>query len=446
MVMFELLNGLAAELKPQAVDFCQRLIRTPSISGDEKLVADLYLAEMKKLAYDEVFRDHWGNVVGIIKGNEPGPTIMYNSHLDHVDAGDPSEWGGYHPYGGEIDVVEVDNQDCTAKEMAEVVHGRAASDTKGGGASQIYAGAVLLKLRELGYKLRGNFMFTGVVLEEPAEQLGMIKLIDETFPQRGLDYHCVVSSEATSLKIYLGHRGKMDIVVTVYGRTAHGSTPWLGVNAVNKATKLINKIEHDLVKTFPTDPDLGSASIALTNISCTPGALAIIPDRCYLTFDRRLHPQETAESCIQEIQKLIHQLATEDLEFKADVEVATTLRTSYTGKSAAVPCIKEAWKISPEHPVVKTAASALQLVGQPVKFGYWDFGTDLSKVCVTDGKPAIGYSPMQEQYCHRPIDKVRTDYIEKGIAGNVAIFLKLMELPMEQFKENIESIDGILQK
>ena len=312
--MFSLLNQIAKELKPQAVDFCQRLIRTPSISGDEEAVADIYLAEMEKLGYNQVFRDDWGNVVGIIEGDEPGPTIMFNCHLDHVDIGDPSEWGGYEPYGGEIDEIEVDNQDNTGLELAEVIHGRAASDTKGGGATQVYGGAVLLELRKKGYKLKGNYMFTGVVLEEPAEQLGMIKLIDETFPKKALDYDCVVSAEATSLNIYLGHRGKMEILVTVYGRTSHGSSPWLGINAVNKATKLINKIEDDLVKRFPVDSELGKASIALTNITCTPGALAIIPDRCYLTYDRRLHPDETPESCVREIQELIDQIAKEILE------------------------------------------------------------------------------------------------------------------------------------
>ncbi len=67
-------------------------------------MADLYLEEMKKLEFDHILRDEWGNVIGIVEGNEPGPTIMYNAHLDHVDTGDISEWGGYDPYGAEIDI------------------------------------------------------------------------------------------------------------------------------------------------------------------------------------------------------------------------------------------------------------------------------------------------------------------------------------------------------
>ncbi len=431
--MYEKLNNISSELLPEVVDFCQRLIRMPSVTGDEKGVADLYLAEMEKLGYDDVFRDEWGNVIGIIKGNEPGPTIMYNAHLDHVDPGDYSAWEGYDPYGGAIDESEMENQDRDGIETAKVIHGRGASDTKGGGACQIYAGAALLKLREMGFKIKGDYMFTGVVLEEPAEQLGMIKLLDETLPQKGLKYDGVVSCEATGLKLYLGHRGRLEMKVTVHGVTSHASSPWLGVNAVNKATGFIEKLEEAVAENAKKDPDLGHSSIALTIINCTPGSLSIVPDRCAINYDRRFVPGETAQSCIDEVQKVINDMSATDPKFKAAVEISAVPRTSYTGKTETVPNIKQAWKIDREHAFVLKAAEALKEMDQPVKYGYWDFGTDLAVVCGRDKKPAIGYSPMQEFYCHRPIDKVRIDYMEKAIAGNVSIFLKLTELPSDAF-------------
>ena len=431
--MFAELTELAAELKPAAVDFCQRLIHVPALSGREKGVADLYLAEMIKLGFDEVFRDDWGNVIGIVKGNEPGPTIMYNCHLDHVDPGDYSEWQGYDPYGAVIDIDDMENQDGTALEKTEVIHGRAAADVKGGGACQIYSGAMLLKLRARGCKIAGNFMFTGVVLEEPAEQLGMIKLLDETLPAKGLSFDGVVSCEATGLKLYLGHRGRVELKVTVEGITSHGSAPWLGINAVNKAAKFIEKVETAVSENALIDEHLGHSSIALTNIACSPGSMCIVPDRCCITYDRRLVPGETPESCVKQIQDIIDECSSLDANFRATVEIAAESRNSYTGKSAALPNIKEAWKISENHLFVKAASIGLAGIKQPIKYGYWDFGTDLSVVCGRNHKPAIGYSPMQELYCHRPIDKVRIDYMEKALAGNIAIFLELCRLPEDAF-------------
>ncbi|SMP43764.1 M20/M25/M40 family metallo-hydrolase [Anoxynatronum buryatiense] len=427
------LQAYAEELKPQTMDFCQRLLRIPALPGEEKELADLYLKEMEKLGYDEVFRDDWGNVVGLIKGTEEGPTIMFNSHLDHVDPGDYSEWGGYDPYGGAIDVTEVVNQDEMDTEMAEVIHGRGAADVKGGAACQVYAGSALLKLRKEGMPLKGTFMFSCVVLEEPAEQLGMKMLIDETLPEKGLEYHGVVSSEATSLKLILGHRGRVEMKVTIYGVTSHGSAPWLGVNAVNKSTRFIDRVEEVVRKNAQTDPDLGRSSIALTIINCTPGALCIVPDRAHITYDRRFVPGESAESCVKEIQELLDEMAAEDPDFKGTVEIAAVPRESYTGKTATMANTKEAWKIEQSHPFVQATAKALEGLGQPVKYGYWNFGTDLSVVCGRDKKPAIGYSPMQELYVHRPMDMVRTDYMEKALAGYTGIFLELSQLPVEDF-------------
>lgn len=169
MGIYEDINKISKELHKDTVDFAKRLLKVPALSGDEKGVADLYIKEMQDLGYDEVFRDDFGNVVGIINGDEGGRTIMYNSHLDHVDTGDLSEWGGYDPYGGEIDICEIFDQDQIKLEETEVIHGRAAADVKVGGACQVYSGKILLKLREMGYKFKGRYMFTGVVLEEPAE-------------------------------------------------------------------------------------------------------------------------------------------------------------------------------------------------------------------------------------------------------------------------------------
>ena len=53
---------------------------------------------------------------------------------------------------------------------------------------------------------------------------------------------------------------------------------------------------------FKTDEKLGKSSIALTIINCTPGAMCVVPDRCNITYDRRLVPTETPEDAIREIQ------------------------------------------------------------------------------------------------------------------------------------------------
>ncbi|MDF2566939.1 MAG: peptidase dimerization domain protein [Oscillospiraceae bacterium] len=429
-----IIKETAEELYPDMVAFAQKLVQTPSISGTEKALADLDLEEMKKLGYDEVFRDDHGNIVGLVKGTESGPTIMYNSHMDHVSPGDAANWEGYDPYGGLIDICKVDTQDKHPDE-AECIHGRGASDVKCGEAVQIYAGGLLVKLREKGIPVKGTFMFVGVVQEEPAEMVGMLHLVDKTLPQKGLTYDAMVSSEATSLKLYCGHRGRVEMLITVYGRTSHGSAPWLGINAIYKAIPLITKIKDELYPSLPIDSDLGQASVSLNIIECSPGALSIVPDKCMLSLDRRTLPGETAETAIEQIQEIIDDLSSKDPEFKADVIVKSAIETSYTGVSYEVDKDMSPWKISREHGFVQAAAEALESVEQKVQYGYWDFGTDASKTCGIDRKPTIGYSPMQEQYAHTPYDKCRTDFMKTALIGNVAIYLNTSSAGEEAYQK-----------
>jgi putative selenium metabolism hydrolase len=421
--IYSTIKELSAVFHSQSVDFAARLIRTKSISGDEKAVADLYMSEMEKIGYDRVFRDAMGNVVGIINLGS-GPAIMYNSHMDHVAAGDIANWGGYDPYGGAIDECQVDNQAAAAKEKTQCIHGRAASDVKGGAAVAVYAGAILLELKQRGFPLQGKFIFTGVVQEEPAETAGMRYLVDTTFPQQGLEYDAMVSSEASSLKLMLGSRGRAELLVTVYGRTSHGSTPWRGINAIDKAVPVLLAIK-ELAKQLPADEDLGKATIAPTIITCSPGQLSIIPDQCLISIDRRLIPDETVNDALREIQEILDTIAAEDADFRADVTVNSVPQTSYTGLSFDWPKSMAAWKIDKQHPFVAACAEALESIGQDVRYGYWDFATDASKTAGIDRKPCIGYSPMQEQYAHTPDDKVRCDYMLKALAGNVSLYITL---------------------
>ena len=402
--MYNRILSAAAELNEEMLAFAQTLIQTPSLSGEEKPVAELCKSCMISLGYDDVFIDEIGNIVGLVKGTGKGCNLMYNSHMDHVDPGNEALWD-YPAYGG---VME-----------GGFIHGRGASDVKGGLAAQIFAGALL---RRAGLRLRGDYIVTGVIQEEPAEMFGMKFLCDKTLPSHGIRFDLMVSSEATGLDLFLGHRGRVEIEVITQGRTSHGSAPWRGINAVDKMIPVLEAVNR-LAATLPTHPFLGRSSLALTNISCSPGRLSIIPDICTVALDRRLIPEENCAAALSQINAILAAQAIKDPDFKAQAHVRTVRETSWTGYSA--DCTKEmnAWFICQDHPMVVATVKALNAVGQQPGFGKWDFGTDASYVTGVLGIPTVGYSPMEEKYAHTPIDRVRTDYLEKALAGNAAIAL-----------------------
>lgn len=433
--MIERIRELAAEMKPAMIDLAQRLIRTPSLSGQEKDVADLILAELEKLGYDEVFRDPWGSVCGIIHGTEPGPAIMYNGHMDHVDIGDPSEWHGYDPYGGVIDIDEMYNEAGDALEKTEVIHGRAAADTKSGIACQIYSGAILAQLKKEGIGFKGDYMVSFVVMEEPAEQIGIIWPDRQRVPE--------ARSARRRCRLLRGHRAQDLLRPPRPRRDQRRGRRRDQPRRIPLARHQCRQQSHEAHRRRR-----GLLCRALSGRRETrqvqhradrhqlqpPGTMCIVPDRCNITYDRRLVPTETPEDAIAEIQAIIDRLSAEDPDFHATVKVSAVPRTTYTGITETKPNIKEGWRIAEDHPFVAAASNGLRSIGEPVSYGYWDFGTDLAMVSGRHHIASIGYSPMQEYYCHRPVDKCRIDFMERALVGNIAIFQELTKLSGDDFK------------
>src|SRR5437867_4530949 len=70
--------------------FLADLIATPSLSRRENAVVQRIGEEMASLGYDEVVVDGLGSVIGRIGD---GPVhIVFDSHIDTVDVGDPASW------------------------------------------------------------------------------------------------------------------------------------------------------------------------------------------------------------------------------------------------------------------------------------------------------------------------------------------------------------------
>jgi len=89
---------LTEEERQSLLHFTERLVRTPSPSGQEGTVASLIMDEMRQLGYDHVGMDETGNVLGRI-GSGAGPILMFDSHMDMIPfrprfaMGDSMVWG-----------------------------------------------------------------------------------------------------------------------------------------------------------------------------------------------------------------------------------------------------------------------------------------------------------------------------------------------------------------
>jgi putative selenium metabolism hydrolase len=372
----------ATALRDGLTGFMQDIVRIPSLSSREGAVIQRIREEMERLGYDEVTVDPMGNLLGRI-GSGPR-VIALDGHVDVVDIGDPSLWDR-DPYSGDIE--------------DGILYGRGASDMKGGVASSVYAGALL---KNLGIPDGITLYVTATVQEEDCDGLCWQYIVAED----GIRPELVVITEPTSLRIYRGQRGRMEMEVHTSGLSCHGSAPERGDNAIYKMAGIIAEIEQLNERLAPRDP-LGKGSITISEIRSNSPSLCAVADGCTIHLDRRLTVGETEETSVGEILALPSVRAAAATVTVLDYEVP-----SHTGLVYPTRKYYPTWEMQENDPVVRLAqAACLEAFGEEAETGFWTFSTNGVATAGMHGIPTIGFGPGHEHFAHAPNEQTEVGHL-----------------------------------
>lgn len=384
------------------IALCQKLLQAPSYTGQEQHVALLLKEHMLSLGFDQAWIDHVGNVIGGIKGTQPGPRILFDGHIDTVEVSDPEKWT-VDPFAGTIKDGRI--------------YGRGATDMKCSVAAMVYGLAPLTKLKE---QLRGSVFISGTVCEETFEGIALGEVVKAVKP----DY--VIIGEASGLSLKRGQRGRAEISVTTLGKAAHSSNPAIGKNAVYMMMQLVERI---LQQPVTQDLFLGEGILELTDIISTPypGA-SVVPHRCRVTFDRRTLVGETEESVLAPIQQAINTLQCADPDFRAETEIVSAEQECYTGTSLAGKRFFPAWVLPEEHPLVDGALQSLRESGLQPALTKYSFCTNGSYSAGMANIPTIGFGPGREDGAHVVDENIEITQLEGAAVGYQAIAWKILTL------------------
>lgn len=379
------------------VAFCQRLVQTPSPPGQEAAVAALVRDEMQRLGYAEVRVDAAGNVIGHVPGG-PGRSLMLNSHLDHVDPGDPARWP-VPPFSGRVEDGRL--------------WGRGAMDIKGPLACQVYAPALL---RTAGIQAPGDLFVTATVMEEVGG-IGARHLAGELRPD------AAVVGEATGCRVARGHRGRVELVLRFTGKSGHASAPERAANPHYAAARFLSALE-----TLPMaqGPSFGSATVAPTLYQTDQTSANVIPEQVTLTLDWRSIPEEGPEQALERVSALAASLQVPGVTVEA--QVPSLSWQTYTGLTRAWPSVFPAFELAETHPLVTAARACLaQVYGEAVPSHLWRFATDGGHF-VAAGIPTVGFGPGEERLAHTTEEHISLDQLARGLLGNAALCAGLGEV------------------
>lgn len=375
---------LAERYTPGMVRFLRDMIAIPSESTGEKPVVERVRAELEAAVFDEIKVDGMGNILGRVGSGKT--VIALDAHLDTVGVGDPSTWKR-DPYQGEL--------------KDGIIYGRGAGDMEGGMAASVYGARIA---KELGLLDGVQLWVTGTVMEEDCDGLCWQYILRE----KVLKPDVVVITEPTKLGVYRGHRGRMEIEIRTQGRSAHGSAPERGINAVYRMAPIIAEIERLNGRLAATaDPFLGKGSCTISAIRSTSPSLCAVADSATIHVDRRLTHGETWEGAVQQLEGLesVKQAG-------ATVSVLDYAVPSYTGLVYPTKKFYPTWLMPEDHPAVRAGVRAAeQAIGKQPVVGKWGFSTNGIATCGMFGVPTIGFGPSDEVWAHSPDDQCPVEHL-----------------------------------
>lgn len=379
---------LEKEKEQEVISLCQSMIQAQSYSGREDQAAKILTEYFKSHGYDEVITDDYGNVIGHIKGKQPGPKVLFDGHMDTVPVTNEAEWP-YPPFGAEIHDGKI--------------YGRGTSDMKCALSAMACAGAAFAE--ETKKDFAGDIYVAGVVHEECFEGVAARSISKLVKP----DY--VIIGEASNLNIKIGQRGRAEIVVETFGKPAHSANPEKGINAVYKMAKVIEEIR----KLEPTShPVLGKGILELTDIKSSPypGA-SVVPEYCRATYDRRLLTGETKESVLKPLQELCEKMEAEDPELKVKVSYATGKETCYTGNEITGERFFPGWLYDEKERFVQDVYQELTSHGYQPEITQYNFCTNGSHYAGEAGIKTLGIGPSRENLAHTVGEYIEIDQLTK---------------------------------
>ena len=388
------LRVLVANAREQIYGLAQRLVSIPSLSGQEREIADVVLHEMQILGYDDVWRDEVGNIVGCVRGGG-GRTLLLNAHMDIVDPGDVSRWR-YPPFDGEI--------------SDGYLWGRGASDTKGSLAAQICAVGLL---HQAGLRPAGDVYVAAVVGEETGG-FGMQHLLTR------LRTDLAIIGEPSANTLRRGHRGRFELVVTWRGRSAHASAPERAINPYYSMARFLLALRET---PMARHPDFGCSTVAPTLSRIDQISSNVTPSEVVLHLDWRNVPGETLAQAQTLVRRLLD--ATSDVGVQATVDTAKRPVRAYTGLERTPLSEFSSFATPADDPRLLRARQILEeALGRTIEVGVWAFATDGGHLAAA-GVPCIGFGPGEEGQAHVLDEHLALAQLEEATLGYLGLALGL---------------------
>ncbi|MET0596463.1 MAG: M20/M25/M40 family metallo-hydrolase [Mesorhizobium sp.] len=390
-----------------ALALLKRAVGTPSVTGNERVFAELLAGELEALGAVDLrlsdFAAGRPNVSALLEGAGGGPVLLLAGHTDTVHVkGWAERWAGtarQDPFGGAV----VDG----------AIWGRGTGDLKAGIVATLSAARLL---GELGAKPACDVLFAFIGDEESGEEgtgvsAGM-KALTAEFEAGALprpDFAVYV--EPTQLQVFAAQMGFLIADITVTGRAAYFGLPELGVDALKAAHAVLSALwaHSATLAARPAHPLVGRPFLLVTGIA--GGGSIAVPGECTISLILKLLPGDDLDAAAAALEAAVRGAA-----IAPEVELAFAYPAGRDHRLGGTPVETPA-----ALPPVQLLQAAVRSVrpdrGEIAGAPYWSEAPFLSTRL---GVPAVYCAPGDISNCHTLEEHVDLEEFYDGVVALAA--------------------------
>lgn len=338
---------MVLDLTASSAALTRAICDIPSVSGDEKTLADAIEQAVAPLAHLEVIR--LGNTIVARTDRGRDRRVAIAGHIDTV------------PVNGNLPTrdIEVDGE--------PYLWGRGTVDMKAGTAVQLKLAAELTDPAvDITWMWYDN--------EEVEATKNGLALLAAARPDL-LQADFAILGEPSNGEVEGGCNGTLRAIVRTSGVRAHSARAWIGENAIHRAAPILTRLAEYRAREVPVEGLLYRESLSAVRIA---GGVAgnVIPDACEVEVNYRFAPSKSAADAEAHVRAVLAGF---------DVEITDAAEGARPGLDADI---------------ARDFVAAVGAEPRP-KYGW----TDVARFSAL-GIPAVNYGPGDPHLAHHDEERV----------------------------------------
>lgn len=348
----------ALDLSASSLEITRAICDIPSVSDDEKTLADAIADAIAPLGHLDVYRD--GDTIVARTDNGRAQRVVIAGHIDTV------------PINANLPTREID------VDGVPYLWGRGTVDMKAGVAVQLKLAAELVAPRV-------DVTWMWYDHEEVDADLNGLTRLARSRPDL-FEGDFAILGEPSDGEVEGGCNGNLRALVRTEGVRAHSARSWIGENAIHKAAPILARLAEYRAREVEVEGLVYREGLNAVRIS---GGVAgnVIPDECVVEVNYRFAPSRDA------------------------AEATRIVRDVFAGFDVEVVDLAEGARPGLDAPIAQEFVAAVGATPRP-KYGW----TDVARFSAL-GVPAVNYGPGDPHLAHHDQERVPVAQIENVERG-----------------------------